>query len=65
MTETYLFPDSPAGLRLAMELTLSLRSVGFTTRLMPTTMAGFRLHRLEATAPLRATRRERCPLNAR
>lgn len=65
MTETYMFPDSPVGLTLAMQVAVSLRRNGFRTRLVPVTIAGFVLHKLLATPQSRPTRRERGLLNTR
>jgi len=59
MTEHYSFPDTVAGLTLAMELTLSLRRFGYRTRLVTRNVAGFVLRTVVATPPAHPSRKER------
>jgi hypothetical protein len=63
MPERYTFPHTLAGLRLALHLTQSLRTAGFTTVCTPgTTSVGkqtFNLLRLEATPAPRPNREAR------
>jgi hypothetical protein len=64
--ERYVLPDTPDGLVLALNLTLSLRHNGFKTRLVPTKFGhGDVANTLVAVPPPRLTRREICPLNSR
>lgn len=63
MVERYTLPHTLAGLRLALGVTLSLRTAGFTTRVTPGTMTvgkqTFRLLHLEAIPAPRPNRAER------
>lgn len=59
MTDTYMFSDSAAGLTLMLSLTLSLRSLGFTTKASTRRVAGFTLHVLTTTPAPHASRKER------
>jgi len=65
MTETYVLPDTPDGLILAINTTLNLRRLGFKTRLVPTEFGHDVANTLVAVPPPRRTRREICPLNSR
>jgi len=57
MTETYVLPDTPDGLILAINTTLNLRRLGFKTRLVPTEFGHDVANTLVAVPPPRRTRR--------
>ena len=60
MTEYYSFPDTPAGLLLAWQTSVTLRRYGFTTRLVTRNVAGFVLRTVVAVPPARPNRSVRC-----
>lgn len=55
----FCFPNTEAGLELALHTTLSQRQAGNKTRLIEQRVAGFTLQVVEVTPRPRPTRRER------
>lgn len=65
MKEFHTFADTVLGLTVAFELTEGLRQHGFKTRLATRKVAGFTVHTVIATPPVKLTRAERgCNLGA-